>query len=588
MERKDIEEKYKWDFSILFKTEKDVLNAISQCEKGIEKLKSFENKLNTKAVVLDYFKQSEEVDKIVSKVCLYAYRLMDVDMANSSSQNLVGKVGNLLTSYSVDLSFVEPELSKLENKLIDEMIADPEFKDYDRILEKLKEDKKHTLDKAQEKLMAGISDFTDYSELFDKLCDVEMKFEPIKLKNGETKELTNASYGLFIKDEDHSIRRQAHVNLHNGYKDFNLTLSQNYINYLKKSDFTARTYNFKSKFESAMYHEEVNKSVYDSLINSVHNALPLYQNFIKLKAKILNLNTMGIEDVNADIKGSEKYCLDYEDAVKIVKKVVEPFGAEYNKIVDRNFSERWVDVFPSSGKVSGAYSSSCCAIPFMLLNYNKTFRDISTIAHELGHSIHSYFSETYQPYSKQGYKIFVAEVASTVNELLLNKYLLKTETDPMVKKSIINSMLVDFGSTVFRQTMFSEFEYWAHDKINKKEVITAEDLNNKYAQLQNLYFGNSLVLHDSAKYEWSRIPHFYRAFYVYKYATGYISAVKICEQIEKLGEEYVVNHYLKFLKGGCSQDPVSLLKLANVDITSEQTYTDAFKFYDELLQELKK
>ena len=265
--------------------------------------------------------------------------------------------------------------------------------------------------------------------------------------------------------------------------------------------------------------------------------------------------------------------------------MVKVMGKEYHEVATKNFNSRWVDVFPKKGKRSGAYSASAqTGNPFMLLNYNKTYNDISTIAHELGHSMHSYFSEKSQPYFKQDYVIFVAEVASTVNEVLLANRLMRETKDISIRKFIAENLLAEFSASVFRQTMFSEFEYFAHDQINKGNPISFEELNEYYSKLQKEYFGGSVSFHEYAKFEWSRIPHFYRAFYVYKYATGFISAVTIAKNIEEFGTEYVENHYLKFLSSGSSADPVTLLKLANVDISSDEPYKKAFEYYEELIK----
>lgn len=584
--RNEIDEKYKWDFSLLFKSESDIKKAKEFVKKSIEDLKKFEGKLGTKENVLRYFRESDKLEKVLSKLDLYAMMFVDIDATNARALKLASEVNSIGTHASVSLAFASPELAKLSDELLDDMILDKEFSDYDRVLEKIKKDKPHTLDTEKEKIIARVDEFTDFSEIYSKLSDAEVKFEPI-IDNGKEIPFSEANYGKYSKHENRELRKQANINLMKGYSNFNLTFSDDYINYLKKENFLAEIYNFKSALDRAFFYEEVDKSVYETLIRNITKYTPCYQTYLKKKGEILGIKDFCVYDVNAPIGDGSKFSVSYGEAVNMVKEMAKGFGGEYYDVVERNFNERWVDVYPNKAKKSGAYSAAVSASnPFMLLNFEPTFRAVSTIAHELGHSLHSYFSNKYQPQAKSNYVIFVAEVASTVNEILLAKHILKKETNEKVRKYIIESLISNFSNGVFRQAMFSEFEEFAHGTINKGEALTYEELNSAYENLQRKYFGEFVQLNEYSKYEWSRIPHFYRAFYVYKYATGFIAAANIAKKIEEEGETYVKNNYLKFLSAGSSADPVSLLKLAGVDMNSDETYDNAFKFYNDLVDSL--
>lgn len=579
-----MQSKYEWDFGLLYKTEEDRKKDLEFFKLAIKDIKNFEGKLNNKKDIVEYLKATETLMKKVYRLDLYAMMKMDQDSTSAENVRISDVLMNLITEYSVASAFVSPELSANSNEFLLELQNDKELSDYKRFFEAVIREKQHTLSKDKEELLAGISNFTDFSELFEKLANVEIKFDDIIDKDGNHLPLTNSTYTQYVLSEDAEIRRQGHENLHKGFAKYNLTLSNNFVNFLKKCDFIAKTYNFKSQFEKSLFGEEVSQAVYDKLVENVRNNLPLYQQELKEKAKCLGMEKLAISDVIAPV-GKPKNNIAYEDAVKIVLDMVKVMGEDYHSVASTYFNNRSIDVYPKEGKRSGAYSASAqIGQQFMLLNYDGTYNSVSTLAHELGHTMHSYFSEKTQPYFTQDYVIFVAEVASTVNEVLLANKLMKESQDKEERRFLAESILNEFNSSVFRQTMFSEFEQFAHGEINQGNPVSFEELNNKYASLQNEYFGDSVNLHEFAKFEWSRIPHFYRRFYVYKYATGFVAAVSIASNIEKYGADYVKNNYIKFLSAGSSMDPVSILKLANVDITSDEPYKNAFKFYSDMIK----
>lgn len=573
-----------WDFSLIYKSEADFNEDIKSFKSLIEDVKKFEGKLTCEAGIIEYLKLTEKMMKIIYRLDFYVSLKVDKNNKDSKSLKNYGEIMNLITDYSVATAYVQPELATNSDEFLLSLKNNVKYKEYSRFFESIIKEKKHTISKDKEELMAGISNFTDYNEIFDRLSNNEIVFEDVIMRDGTVSKLNDSTYGMFIKNKDKDIRKQANEKLLKGYSNFNLTISQIYIDYLKKKDFTSKTYKYKSAFDSACFGAEIDEKVYFNLTTQIKKHLPDYQNYLKVKAKRMGVPTLLISDVSAPIGESDAFSYSYEEAVDLVLDTVSVLGENYKKVATNMFTGGVIDVYPKEGKQSGAYSSSAqTGHQFMLLNYNKTYNDVSTIAHELGHSMHSYFSEKSQPYFTQRYEIFVAEIASTVNEILLAKKMLsKVKTDEE-KLFIVDSLLSEFCATVFRQTMFSDFEYYAHSEINQGKAISYEDLNNKYNDLLDEYFKDSVIRHSYSKYEWSRIPHFYRAFYVYKYATGFISAVSIANKIEKYGKDYVEKHYLKFLSAGSSLDPVSILKLADVDITSANPYNEAFEFFNGLV-----
>lgn len=575
---------YEWNFDLLYKNNGDIEADIKKATDGIGELSKYEGKLNSKENILSFLASDINLMKVLKKLNVYAFMRVDKNSKDNEALKLYGMVDNLLTNYSLAVAFVDEELAKLSDEFLDSLIKDNLLSDYKRYFESVKRNKAHMLDKKTEEIMANVSSFADFSSIFDKLSDTEIKFDDVVTASGEHKKLNNGTYGGLIRDNDPSVREQANVNLHKGYANFNLTISQNYISHLKCSNFSANIHKFNSRLDQVYFCDEIDQSVLSTLIKNVQNNVSLYQKYLKTKAKLLGLNQLKISDLSASVVQNFNLQVGYDDAMKTVLDMVKILGSEYYDVANKLFNSRWVDVYPAENKASGGYSINAqIGIPFILLNYNNTYNDVSTVAHELGHSIHCYFSEKNQPYLNQDYSTFVAEIASTVNEVLLAKKLLAEAKTKEEKLYIIDNLLNEFSATVFRQTLFTEFECFAHGEINKGNSITGEDLNNKYMSLLNEYMGDAVKFHDYIKYEWSRIPHFYRDFYVASYATGFVSAVNIASKIMEGGETYVKNNYLKFLSAGCSDTPVNILKLADVDITTNEPYDVAFAFYNSLI-----
>ena len=588
IKRADIEDKYKWDLSLVLDSDKSFLNLIEEIRKNMSQFETFKGKLNTKEKIVNYFELSREVELKLSRVNLYAFLKYEADSLNPEHLRFVEMVDNLFVKFSALNSFANPELSKLSDEFLSNLKEDAELKCYNRIFESIIKNKPHTLDEVQEKLISEMGAFSDFSAGYDMLTDNEIEFECVTDEQGNERVLNQATYGELVRDSSQIIRKQAHENLLKGFSKFNKSISVNYINHLKKSNFYAKTFNHKNCFSMRLFNEEVEEDVYNALIKSVHKNIPLFYEFVNVKKELLGLEVFNIFDAYAPIGNANKFNLSYEKAYEVVIEALSVLGEEYVGVLKKAYENRWIDVFYNEGKRSGAFSVSCeTGNPFVLLNYKPTYNDISTIAHEMGHSMHSYYSEKFQPHEKCDYKIFVAEIASTVNEILLFKHLLRKENDSETRKFLISSFLENFYATVFRQTMFSEFEYYAHSKTSNDDPLSFEELNTYYQQLLELYFGNDTKIHEYAKFEWSRISHFYRPFYVFKYATGYISALAIVENIEK-GGQIAVDNYIKFLSGGCSARPSELLKIAGVDILKSETFESAFAYYKSMIDELKK
>ena len=415
----------------------------------------------------------------------------------------------------------------------------------------------------------------------------DIKFGKITV-DGKEVQLGHGAYSMLLQHKDQKVRKTAFETYYKSYIEKINTLAGLYEGSVKADWFYAQAKKFNSTMEQALFYEQVDKAVYDNLIKCMHSSFAPLHKYVALRKKLMGVETLNMYDLYVSIFENADISCEYEEACELVMKGLAPLGNDYLEVVRKAFDSRWIDVHETPTKRSGAYSMGVPTVhPYMLLNYQKTTHDIFTIAHEMGHSMHTYYSELAQPHAKADYKIFVAEVASTCNEVLLLKYLLKTEKDVNIKKYLLQYYLDMLRTTMYRQAMFAEFEQISHDLVERGEPMTAEALSAKYLELNKMYYGEAVTHNDEIKYEWARIPHFYRAFYVYKYATGIISAVCLAEKILKEGEPAVKN-YKKFLSLGGSIDPVSELKVAGVDLTSEEPFKIVTKSFEDTLAELEK
>ncbi len=585
--RKDIPEKYKWNLGDIFATPADWEKTFEKLSAEYPTLASYKGKLADRNNLLEFLKRSDSFDVELGKLYCYAYMSYNEDSQDGEKQARYSRVYGLLTQYSAALSFVSPEISAIPDEQLESFINDPAFSDYDVSLKNILAGKAHILSPEEEKILANVGAFSgQFQEVFNRLDSGDIKFDEITVR-GEKVKLGHGAYSTLLQDKDQSVRKLAFETYYKAYINVINTLAGLYEGSVKADVFRAKTRKFQSTMESALFYEQVDKKVYDNLIKCMHESFQPLHHYIALRKKLMGLETLNMYDLYVAIFEDADISCEYEEACELVKKGLAPLGEDYLKVVQQAFDNRWIDVYETPTKRSGAYSMGVAGVhPYMLLNYQKTTHDIFTIAHEMGHSMHTYYSEKAQPAAKADYKIFVAEVASTCNEVLLLKYLLSTVTDVKIKKYLLQYYLDMLRTTMYRQAMFAEFEQITHELVEKGQPLTAEVMCNEYLKLNKMYYGEAVHHNDEIKYEWARIPHFYRAFYVYKYSTGIISAVCIAEKILKEGESAVKN-YKKFLSLGGSMDPVSELKVAGVDLTSEEPFKIVAKSFEDTLAQLE-
>ncbi len=585
--RNEVAENLKWRLTDIFKDTAEFDALLDKVSK-IADMSAYEGKLSDKKVLLECLKKMDEIDIDLEKLDVYAYMKKDLDTRDSESQALLSRVENVIISYSSSISFMTPELTALPEKYLEEVIADPDFKDYDYNLKCLLKRKKHVLSKESENVLAmGGQVFGGFHDIFSMIDNADMPFPTIDV-DGKPVKVTHGMYGLLLQSEDRDVRERAFKAYYKAYISLINTISATYIGNVNKDVFLSKVRKYDSCLAQALENEDVSAKVYENLLECVHDGLPLMHRYIADRKKALGLDEMHMYDIYTPIVKNEDLAMSYEEAFKLVKKGLAPLGEDYGKLLQTAHDEGWIDVEETDGKRSGAYSICVYALPhpFVLLNYQPTIHDVFTIAHELGHSMHSYKSNAKQPKAKADYKIFVAEVASTVNEVLLLKYLLKNTESKSLKKYLCSYYMDMIRTTLYRQTMFAEFEYIAHDAAEKGVPLTKDFLNGKYLELNKKYYGNDIVSDDEIAYEWARIPHFYTSFYVYKYATGIISAISIAERIYKEGDK-AVEDYFKFLSSGGSDSPVELLKLAGVDLNKKDAFKAAMKSFEDTLEEFE-
>jgi len=576
---------YDWNLDDIYESEAALLKDFEKIKKLNEQYLSLKGKLTTREGLLEYFKHTCILDELESKFFSYLSLKISLDGKDERAKEIQQMAEYFYQEISPKLAFLGPE--KCRNSINDlrKWKSEKAFKDYDRLIEEIIRTKKHVLDEKTNKVLSSFHSFSTSEEAFDEFDNIDIKFGKIKTEEG-TKELTSALYGRLVTSRDQKIRMKAYNQLHEAYKNFNYTLSSLYISQTKINDAFVKLKRYNSELEASLSSICVSPKILDSLFEVVHKNLDLFYDFEEAKKQLLGLKNYYYFDNYATIgKLNKKYS--YSEAVSLMERALEVFGEEYLETVKRATRENWIDVYEKSAKTKGGFSLGVYGFhPYILLNFEGTFSDVSTLCHEMGHTMHSYLSNKNQPYAKSNYSIFVAEVASTVNENLLNLYMLKNAKTKEEKLYFIHNFLFEFYTTVYRQTMFSEFEDFVIKSVERKEPLSAEKLNEKYAALQSLYFGKGAKASPFSKYEWSRIPHFYRPYYVFKYATGFISATIIAKNIFENKPGYL-EKYLKFLSAGSSEYPLELLKSVDVDLLDPKTLQGAFEKYREYLEEFK-
>lgn len=587
LNRNDVPSHLKWNLSEIVDGEKGFTVIESEILSKLD-FSKFEGKLADENVLLECLRYMDDLEIKLEILGVYAMMYRDVDTRNSDANALNSRVDNLFVKYSSAVSFVTPEITALPEEKLKAIIADERFKDYDYQLEQMLKSKPHVLSRDCENILSlGGQVFGGFQEIFTMINNADLAFPEIEV-NGEKIKLSHGMYSVCMDSKDRKVRETAFKAFYKAFRDVLNTITATYAGNVNKDVFLTKARKYNSCLERAIENEDVPAEVYKNLLKYVNGALPTLHKYVKDRKETLGYDEMHMYDMYVSLVEDAELKLPYEEAFKLVKKGLAPLGEDYGKLLQKAHDEGWIDVEETEGKRSGAYSVGVYGIehPYVLLNYQPTTHDVFTIAHELGHSMHSYKSDAAQPKSKADYKIFVAEVASTVNEVLLLKYLLKNSTDVKLKKYLCSYYLEMIRTTIFRQTMFAEFEYIAHDSAEKGIPLTKDYLNDEYLKLNKKYYGDAVVSDDEIAYEWARIPHFYNSFYVYKYATGLISAISIAERIYSEGDK-AVEDYFRFLSSGASDGPVELLKLAGVDLTKKDAYEAMVKSFETTLAEFE-
>lgn len=589
-DRKDIDVKDTWNLESIYANnelwEEDYA-ALEKDAAEFAKLKgAIEADVSKIPAVLDAY---YGLHRRLSKLSVYARMRFDQDTTDSTYQTMSAKIGSLGVKIGAASAFVEPEILSYSKEQLEAAEKENERTAYyGRKIEEMLRGQEHTLDAEKEELLAAAGDMAEApDDIFSVLMNADMKYPDIVLEDGTHLPLTNSTYISYMESPDRAVREGAFKTLYGQIASLKNTFAAIYRGNLKQAKFYAQSRKYSSARVMYLADSNVPESVYDNLLSAVHEALPMMYRYVAVRKKVLGVDKLHMYDVYTPIVAAQNQTYEFEQAKQMVLEALKPMGEDYLSHAREGLENRWIDIYPNKGKKGGAYSWGCYdSQPFILLNYTKNLDSVFTLIHEMGHSIHSYYSITAQDYAYSDYKIFVAEVASTCNECLLMHDLLEKTTDKEQRKYLLNHYLDSFKGTLFRQTMFAEFEKTAHDYCAQGKPLTAEALSQMYLELNQKYFGPDMEKDEEIAYEWMRIPHFYTPFYVYQYATGYSAAVALSAKILKEGKP-AVDAYMSFLKGGESKDPIDLLKMAGVDMTTEKPVADALALFGELVAELE-
>ena len=587
MKRSEQDIRFQWDLTKIFPDEAAWEAAMQQAEAAIDGLKDIPGTLGTskeafKAGLDAVFAAAQKAEIPY----VYAFLKKTEDGSEAKNQEMEARGESLSVKLDAALSFLSPEILAIPAEKLTAWMADDALATYRHTVDDIVRTRAHTLSAEREQMLALLGDASSMPKAaYEMLTDVDLRFPTVKNDAGEDVQLTPGTFPVYRESRNRSVREGAFRAMFGTYRQFGNTIAALYGGSVKFDTYYARQRGYASACEAALDGGNVPVSVYDSLIEAVHESLPSMRKYLELRRRAMKLDKIDVFDLYVPIVEDVDYPMSYEDAKELVRKAVAPLGEEYGKLIDRALSERWIDVYENDGKQGGAFSCGVYGVhPYVLLNFAGTLNDAFTLAHELGHSMHSWFSDTTQDYVNHDYRIMVAEVASTVNEVLLTKYLLKTETDPGRRAYILNHFLESFRTTLYRQTLFAEFERKAHELYAAGQPLTASTLNKVYHELEATYY-DGIGIDPDIDPEWSYIPHFYRAFYVYQYATGFSSAVAIADHILTTGD---ASGYLRFLTTGGSDYPLEELKIAGVDLTKPDTVRSALRVFDETVDELSR
>ena len=588
-QRSEVSAEYKWKLEDLYENDEAFEKALDDAGKYPDMLSAYKGKISVSASdMLGYLKLDDEITEIARDLIHYSNRKSDEDTRVSLYSGYCERVESLLTNISSAAAFAVPEILSVPEEKMEAFYKEESGLELYRLsLDRIFKRREHILSPEEERILAMTGEMKNTpSTVFSMLDNADIKFPDAVDKDGKTHQVTHGSYIPLMQGENRVLRKSAFENLYHTYKSFENTYTSILSGHLKTLSFNANVRKYENTLEAALDSTEVPQSVYHSLIEAVHANMDKMYRYVELRKKLLGVDELHYYDLYAPMVSDVEMKITYEDARDMVLEAVKPLGESYVELMKKGFAGGWIDVYENEGKCSGAYSAGAGVHPYVLLNHTDDLQSAFTIAHEMGHALHSYYSNENQPTVYSDYEIFVAEVASTFNESLLMQYLLKTTTDKKQKAYLINYFLEQFRTTLYRQTMFAEFELKINEAQARGEAITSDFLCGLYGDLNKLYFGDGITHDDEINYEWARIPHFYYNYYVYQYATGFSAAIALSQRVLN-GGETEVNDYLGFLKGGNSKTPVDLLKGAGVDMTDPKVVSDALKLFGELLDEME-
>lgn len=587
--RDEIEAKYHWDLASIFATDEVFLQALEEAKGYPAKCAAYQGKISQSAQeLLAFLRLDDEANIALSRLLNYAQRKSDEDTRVSKYQDFASQAMSLYVSVASACAWFTPELLSLDQQAMEAFYQQcPELELYRRNLDRIFRRKEHTLSPAEEALLANAGEMAAQPDnIYSMFADADLTFADAVDSQGEKHPVTHGTYGPLLYSQDRTLRKSAFESCYAGYGQFRNTCAATLNAQTKQLKFFADARKYPNTLAAALDETEVPVEVYTNLIDAVHRNLPAMHKYTRLRRKLLGVDELHFYDLYVPMVGDVDMHFTYEEACDLILKALEPMGEEYCAIVRQGLAQRWIDVYENPGKRSGAYSAGGYSMhPFILLNFQGTLNDVFTLIHEMGHSMHTYLSCATQPSCYSEYVIFVAEVASTCNEALLMQYLLKNTTDKRQRAYLINYFLEQFRTTLYRQTMFAEFELEVNRMTERGEGLTADALCAIYRKLNEDYFGPDIVVDDEISLEWARIPHFYYNYYVYQYSTGYAAAIALSQKILQEGKS-AVEHYLNFLKGGCSKPPIDLLRGAGVDMATAQPIDEALKLFDGLIDEM--
>ncbi len=588
-ERKDIPVKYTWDLESMYKDVEEWEEDLKAAVKKAEEFLNYRGRVGESSEILfNALKDRDEIYRIISKVYSYASMKLDEDTRVGESQALVDKALGAYVQVEEKLSFMVPEILQIDRETLEAYYEEKEeLKLYKHHLDDILRQKSHVLSVREEKLLAQMGEIANSpQQIYSMLNNADIKFPTIKDEEGNEIEITQSNFIPLMESKDRNVRKAAFEGLYHTYENFKNTYTQTLNGNIKKNIFNARVRNYNSSIEASLDRNNIPISVYENLINSIHNNLNSMYKYMDIRKRALGVDELHMYDLYTPIVKDVEFNVPYEEGKQLILKGLHPLGEEYLNVVKEGFENRWIDVYENPGKRSGAYSGGAYdSNPYILTNYHNTLDSVFTVAHEMGHSVHSYFSKKNQPFIYAGYSIFVAEVASTANEALLLDYMLKNIDDNEKKLYLLNHYLEQFRTTVYRQTMFAEFEKIIYEYVENGGALTADYLCDTYKKLNEKYYGPNIVVDDEIAIEWARIPHFYYNYYVFQYATGFSAAISISQQILEEGDA-AVKRYIDFLKSGSSDYPINVLKAAGVDMTTEEPVNSALEVFGKLVDEM--